>query len=275
MTAAYRCVAFAVAAMGLIWAPPARAEQQRWAAAYVDWTFPDQDPAIGVAQTLWIPQPARASFFTLNLDFVSGDGGYIGLQSDEAGAGNARFSLWNASAARGAACRRFDGEGEGMTCETPVGIARNAPYRVRVQRGEADAQGQWWIGSLEAPGRPRLEIGALRVARAHVAIAPDSVHDFSEYWGDAVKACRDVPLSAARFGAPKLLRAGGGESVAANPVGRRPDGHSCRTGRERSGAVAGHRAILLDGAPAMLVTLGGAAATNAALSQSLVQHPGN
>lgn len=274
MTAVYRCVALAVAALGLIWAPSAQAEQQRWAAAYVDWTFPDQDPGIALAQTLWIPQPAHASFFTLNWDFSGGDGGYIGLQTNEAGVGNARFSLWNASAARGAACRRFDGEGEGMTCEIPVGIVRNALYRVHVQRGEADAQGQWWIGSLEAPDGRRLEIGALRVARASAAIAPETVHDFSEFWGDAVNACRDVPLSAAAFGAPKIVHANGAERVAANPVGRRPDGHRCRTGRERSGAVARHRAIELEGAPAMLLTLGGAAAANAALSESLAQRPG-
>lgn len=266
---ACRYVAVALAALCLAWLPAARADQQLWAAAYVDWTFPEPAPGVALAQTLWIPQSATASFFTLNWDFVAGDGGYIGLQSNEAGAGNARFSLWNATAARGAACRRFDGEGEGMTCEIPVTIAPDALYRVRMQRGETDAQGQWWIGSLETPDGARREIGALRVAAAHTLVAPDTVHDFSEYWGDAVKACRDVPLSAAAFGAPKLTHADGKETIAATPTGRRPDGHPCRTGRERSGAKAGHRVIVLDGAPAMLLTLGGTAAANTALSETL------
>lgn len=270
MSDAFRCVALVAATLCLAWTSPARAEQQLWAAAYVDWTFQDETPGVGLAQTLWIPQPATASFFTLNWEFVGGEGGYIGLQSNEVGAGNARFSLWNATAARGPACRRFDGEGEGMTCEVPVTIAAGALYRVHMQRGEADAQGQWWIGSLEKPDGARVEIGALRVARTLRMIAPDSVHDFSEYWGDAVPACRSVPLSAAAFGAPTLLREGGGAIVAANPAGRRPErAHHCRTGRERTGAVAGHRKLSLAHAPAMLITLGGDAAGNAAHSRGL------
>lgn len=256
--------AYGLAALCVIWAPPARADQQLWAAAYVDWTFANEAPGVGLTQALWIPQRATASFFTLNWDFVAGDGGYIGLQSNEAGAGNARFSLWNATAARGAGCRRFDGEGEGMTCEAPVAAAPDAVYRVFLRRGEADRQGQWWIGSLETPDGARQDIGALRVARTHNLIAPESVHDFSEYWGDAVKACRDVPLSVAVFGAPRLARAAGGESVAADPAGRRPEGHPCRSGRERSGAFANHRPTTLDGAPAMALALGGDRATNAA-----------
>jgi len=171
--------AYGLAALCVIWAPPARADQQLWAAAYVDWTFANEAPGVGLTQALWIPQRATASFFTLNWDFVAGDGGYIGLQSNEAGAGNARFSLWNATAARGAGCRRFDGEGEGMTCEAPVAAAPDAVYRVFLRRGEADRQGQWWIGSLETPDGARQDIGALRVARASPpiprAVAPRAI----------------------------------------------------------------------------------------------------
>src|SRR5262245_59622262 len=91
----------AVIALGLTTlAPSARAqEQQLWAAAYIDWSFPETAADIDrIAQDIAVLEPARASFFTLNWDFTAGDGGYVGLQSDVDGAGNVRFSLWNAIA---------------------------------------------------------------------------------------------------------------------------------------------------------------------------------
>jgi len=271
ITAAARYfLAFALFASLVGQASPARAEQQQWAAAYVDWTFDAETQAAGLSQDLWIPQAATASFFTLNWDFVSGEGGYIGLQSDATGATNARFSVWNASAAQGDACRKFDGEGEGMTCMTPLAIAPDKIYRVHVTRGEADAQGQWWIGWLEAPGTPRQRIGALRVNAAQTMVTPASVHNFSEFWGDRVRACSAVPLSAAAFGPPTAMRANGAPLTGSHPKGRRPDGHRCRTGRERSGVVAGHAPLPIAGAPGMLITLGGDLRANRALAQRLV-----
>jgi len=257
-----------------ILAAPAQAEQQQWAAAYVDWTFAAETPGVELAQDLRIPQAATASFFTLNWDFVAGDGGYIGLQSDETGKGNARFSLWDATAARGDACRTFDGEGEGMTCVTPVVIAPEKIYRVRVTRGERDAQGQWWIGWIEERGGARREIGALRVGPTLTAARADSVHNFSEYWGDAVAACRAVPLSAAAFGPPTLNGADGRAVIAAHPAGRRPEGRLCRTGRERTGAITGHTPITVGDAPGMLITLGGDVRENTDLAKRLAPRVG-
>lgn len=261
----------AIAALVAAYAPigVARAEQQKWAAAYIDWDVSRAGAGVELAQRMWIAQPAVASFFTLNWDFVAGDGGYIGLQSDEAGAGNVRFSLWNATAAKGAACRRFDGEGEGMTCVLPVRLDADAVFRVRITRGAADAQGQWWIGWIEAPGAAAQQIGALRVGANMTAITPDGLHNFSEYWGAAERACRSVPLSAAAFAAPNFVSATGARVIGVEPVGRRPNGHPCATGKERTGAVAGHKPMQLAGAPAMLMTLGGDAAANAALLQKL------
>lgn len=258
-----------LASLACVAATPARAEQQLWAAAYVDWSFEAEDVGVELSQLLWAPQPAVASFFTLNWDFEAGDGGYIGLQSNEVGAGNVRFSLWNADAARGEACRRFDGEGEGMTCVLPLTIARDQLYRVGIARGQSDAQGQWWIGWVEDASGRRQQIGALRVSASLNAIAPASIHNFSEYWGDAVSACSSVPLSAAAFAAPAINSASGPSAIAAHPIGRRPDGHSCTSGRERTGAVAGHTPLSIAGEPAMLLTLGGPHDANQALAQHL------
>lgn len=250
------------------------AQQQQWAAAYVDWTFADHASASArIEQDIRVAEPARASFFTLNWDFEVGEGGYIGLQSDETGAHNVRFSLWNATSARGAACRRFDGEGVGMTCELPWRIAPNAFYRVRVVRGAADAGGQWWSGWIDtraADGRvTQTSIGDLRVAASANAIDPTTIYNFSEFWGDAVAACQDVPLSAAIFAPPRVsASATGAASAATNPVGRRPDGHVC-SGRERSGAVSRHTHIAMDGGPGMILTLGGSVSTNESMARRL------
>jgi len=111
----------------LVGVAPAFADQQQWAAAYVDWTFAENAPeAWMIDQDVWIPQPGLARFFTLNWNFTAGDNGYMGLQTDASGVGNVRFSLWNATDARGTSCRPFDGEGVGRTCELPVTIDRNA-----------------------------------------------------------------------------------------------------------------------------------------------------
>jgi hypothetical protein len=268
----FRLVAAALLALGL--ATPASAQQQQWAAAYVDWTFAeDASASARIEQDIRVAEPARASFFTLNWDFEIGEGGYIGLQSDEAGAHNVRFSLWNATSARGTACRRFDGEGVGMTCELPWTIAANVFYRVRVVRGAADAGGQWWAGwidTLEADGPVvQTRIGDLRVAAGGDAINPATIHNFSEFWGDAVVACQDVTLSAAIFAPPRIgASTTGAVSAARDPVGRRPEGHFCN-GRERSGAVSRHTRIALDSGPGMILTLGGTVPANEAAARRL------
>lgn len=260
-------------ALGL--STPAAADQQLWAAAYVDWTFAENAPSVRVEQDIRVAEPARASFFTLNWDFEVGEGGYIGLQSDEAGAHNVRFSLWNATSARGAACRRFDGEGVGMTCELPWRIAPDAFYRVRVVRGAADAGGQWWSGWIDtrdADGRvAQTRIGDLRVAASANAINPATIYNFSEFWGDAVAACQDVPLSAAIFAPPRIgASTTGAERAARSPVGRRPEGHLCN-GRESSGAVSRHTHIALESGPGMILTLGGAIPANEAAARRITE----
>lgn len=258
-----------ILALGIVAAAlpaPARADQQLWAAAYVEWSLASAEGGASVEQDIWLPEPAAASFFTLNWDFTTGTGGYIGLQSDETGATNARFSLWDTIVATGDACRRFDGEGEGMTCVIPLPLDRAGTYRVIVERGAADAQGQWWLGSLVEPSGARRPIGSIRVDRRHTAIAPATLHNFSEFWGEAVAACRNVPASGVVFGAPRLFGDRGGAITASSPNGTRPAENVCRQGHERLGAAVTHRALAWQGLPAMALALGGAPQDNQALA---------
>ncbi len=268
--------AFAALSLGI---SPAFADQQKWAAAYVDWTFPDAaPPAWMIDQEIWIPQAGLARYFTLNWDFTAGDNGYMGLQSDATSVGNVRFSLWNATEARGASCRPFDGEGVGRTCVLPVAIDPNAIYRLRVWRGDADASGQWWIGYLisrDASGKLiETKIGEIKVARSHTLIALASIGNFSEYWGDQVARCKQVSLSAAVYGPPGINYRGGGayEAVSKQPSPRTPEGNICATGEESQGAMAKHVPLQFGG-PGMMITMGGDRTANDALAARIARGP--
>jgi hypothetical protein len=264
-------------ALGLaLAAPTALAQQQQWAAAYINWTIPSSPAEVTILdQDIAVLNPGVASFFTLNWEFVGAEGGYIGLQSDEAGVTNARFSLWNATTARGEACRPFDGEGVGMTCVVPLQIEPGVLYRVEVIRGDRDAGGQWWSGWISQQGpdgaHTRQSIGAIQVQASSTRVDPDTLYNFSEFWGNAVRACRDVPLSSAVFVAPGVAGFNAAAGVrGAAPVGTRPDGHPCARGTERTGAVATHQALTVRHKPAMVMVLGGTTAASTAAAADAV-----
>ncbi|MGE0045771.1 MAG: hypothetical protein AB7J28_02640 [Hyphomonadaceae bacterium] len=263
-----RFVASLIAAFLLI--APAHAQQQQWAAAYVDWPFAQATPSgAGLEQDVWAPQIARASFFTINWTFAGGDGAYLGLQSNAAGAGNARFSVWNATETRNGNCRPFDGEGVGRTCELPLAIAPDRFYRLRLVR---TAPG-WWAGRVqwrEANGTLRERtIGEIRAASGDPLIDPAGIHNFSEYWGNAAAQCGGVSLSAAIFAPPTLVDARGRRTLASAGNGTRPEGNLCRRGSESQGAIATHTTLRVGAQTAIALTLGGTPEANAALAARL------
>lgn len=273
--------AAAIAAL-LVGVAPAFADQQQWAAAYVDWTFAESAPqAWMIDQDVWIPQPGLARYFTVNWNFTAGDNGYMGLQTDESGVGNVRFSLWNATDARGVSCRPFDGEGVGSTCELPVTINPNTIYRLRIWRTNSDASGQWWAGyliSLTAGGElVQTMIGEIKVAKSRTLIEPGSIGNFSEYWGQQVARCSEVSPSAAVYLPPGINFGGGDEgmyqAVAIAPSPRTPDDNICSTGNESRGAIARHVPIEVAGETSMLITLGGSKAANNALTARVSNGP--
>lgn len=276
-----KIIAGALAALALTL--PAQAEQQKWAAAYVDWIFPDNAPqASTVDQELWIPEASVARYFTLNWDFAGGGSGYMGLQTDADGVGNVRFSLWDATDAKGSACRKFDGEGVGRTCEAGFEIDKSVFYRLRLKRTAADATGQWWAGYViwtdAAGGKGEIAIGEIKVGKDKTLVDPPSIGNFSEYWGDQVRRCGDIPMSAAVYAPPALNPRNDGsyETVATQPSARSPDDNICRSGREGRGAMTRHVPMKLGSAPGMMIVLGGekaAADAYAATAQSLKRPP--
>jgi hypothetical protein len=245
---------------------PVKAAQQQWAAAYVNWTFDSAPNGQNLDQQIWLPRPAFASYFTMNWQWskTPGIGGYMGLQSDASGAGNVRFSLWNATEAKGEHCRTFGGEGIGYTCMLPIEIDTNKFYRLRLWRTAADNSGQWWGGWLiEEKGGKLIEhaIGQIKVAKNQDSFSASSIHNFSEYWGEAVSTCKQVPMSAVGFGSPAINYEGKGSGRYAAysnlARGSLPEGNRCKTGNENQGADTSFIPFKSGANDGMMVIMGG------------------
>lgn len=232
-------VLFAIAAVG-----PAGAGQQKWAANYLNWSFEgDSSAVINIDQEFWIAQSAPDSFWVFDWTFEdSADGGYVGLQQQGLET-RARFSIWNATEARGAACETFGGEGVGYTCTLPTALEPGKRYRLRLWRLDADADAQWWGAWLieqDASGKlVERQIGEIKAPAGSQSIAPDSISNFMEFFGEAVTACRDIPLAVVGFAPPALNADGQGAygrygSFAGSSA---PDGNGCKIGDEDNGAL--------------------------------------
>jgi len=251
---------------------PVKAGQQQWAAAYVNWTFDSAPNGLNLDQQIWLPKPALASFFTMNWNWTNTPniGGYMGLQTDAAGEGNVRFSLWNATEAKGKQCRTFGGEGIGYTCMLPIKIDTNKFYRLRLWRTAGDSSGQWWGGWLIEEKDGKLiehAIGQIKVATNQDTFSASSIVNFSEYWGAAVSTCAQVPMSIAGFAPPAInykgKGAGGYEAHATIAEGTLPDGNICKTGTEKQGADTSFIPFKSGSNKGMIVIMGGKASDHA------------
>jgi hypothetical protein len=262
-----RITIFALAVF-IVLVSPVKAAQQKWAAAYVNWTFDSAPNGRNLDQQIWLPTPSYASFFTMNWNWTNTPnvGGYMGLQTDAAGDGNVRFSLWNATEAKGTDCRTFGGEGVGYTCMLPIKIDSNKYYRLRLWRTAGDNSGQWWGGWLiEEKDGNLIEhaIGQIKVAANQNTFSASSVSNFSEYWGTAVSTCDQVPISIAGFSPPAINYKGEGtgiyEAYSKLAGGTLPDGNICKTGSENQGADTTFKPYNFEFGEGMIVFMGGKA----------------
>jgi len=247
----------------------ALAEQQKWAAQYLQWSF-DSNPAevYNIDQTVWIPQPNSKSFWPVHWSWRNGNGvgGYLGLLQESASEQIVRFSLWNAVQAEGSRCRTFGGEGVGYTCVLSVAIDPTKYYRLRLWKTAAEADGQWWGGWLiEVDDSGRLTdhfIGQIKVAPQYVSVDPNSISNFVEFFGGRVNACREIPASIVGFAAPSLNYRGSGTgkygALGSFKAGTRPAGNICRTGNENQGALGTTQPQNFGFAQGAMMYLGGA-----------------
>ena len=249
--------------------PSASAQQQQWASQYVNWKFDGSVKEVwNIDQEVWIPQANSTSYWPTQWGFNGlSYGGYIGLQQASAADQNVRFSIWNATAAEGPQCRKFDGEGIGQTCVLNVKIDPNKFYRLRVWRLDADASGQWWGGWLiETGSRGALVesyIGRIKAPVAAKSIDPGSITNFVENWGPAVVKCGGVPLSIVGFTPPAVNSSGKGSgkyqgSSMYSGSQKAPD-NRCSTGNENNGAIISAKPYNFGFANGVMMFLGGTA----------------
>lgn len=229
----------ALAASGID-AGSASAQQQQWSSQYLQWTSDHLVTDIyNIDQVVWLPSPNNNSWGPMQWTFNGGgSGGYTGLQQgDDTQTQTARFSIWNATRARGLNCQPFGGEGVGQTCTIPVKIDSSKLYRLRLWRVKGNWWGAWLITTDVTGALVEHRIGTIL---APTAASPDpaSVTNFVEYFGPAVAQCKDVPLSITGFTPPTLNYQGGGiyQGHYTYAGSTKAPGNVCSDGTETVGA---------------------------------------
>jgi hypothetical protein len=187
----------------------------------VRWTWPGGG-MWNVDQTIEIASRGRSTFHAHQVAFSgTNDVAYVGIQTDgtrfDGTTGDtAIFSVWNATAADGAGCRTFAGEGTGFSCRLAIAIGANEPRKVRLWRLGGDASGQWWGAWIIDKDGLETSIGSIRAPAAATLIT--SSVSFVEYFGPEV-SCDGVPLSMATFRAPSANFGGSAYALTASYAG--------------------------------------------------------
>jgi hypothetical protein len=189
----------------------------------------------------------------------------MGLQQgDSASHQNVRFSIWNATSARGTNCKPFGGEGVGQMCTLAVKIDATKFYRLRIWREAEEKDGQWWGGWLiEADAKGTLTknfIGRIKAPSAAKSINPDSIKNFVEYFGPRLAKCDRVPLSIVGFPPPAVNYNKGTDSYQGYSTygdSKKATGNTCSTGKEHNGAFISERPHDFGFAKGVIMFLGG------------------
>lgn len=157
--------------------------------------------------------PNAPYFWSHQFQFIGGDGGYIGLQSQ----GNrvngsvgktAIFSVFGAGlAATPGNCvveqAGFDGYNtSGSSCRIPYEWVQGRAYRLRTVKQTADSSGTWWAGYVQdtSTGAETL-IGQIKLPPSWKGHGAWSVM-WTEYFGAKPATCADLPYSKVRFTKP-------------------------------------------------------------------------
>ena len=141
---------------------------------------------------MWPQMISDADYFAQQFVFENNpngdDGAYMGLQQQGDGRQNARFSIWNATAARmsqvdGAQCEEYGHEGSGWTCTIPYVFGTGRWYRFRLRILNENAQGRWWGAWIIDDAGNEQHIGSIRAPRGTGLI--NGTVSFNEYFGAA------------------------------------------------------------------------------------------
>ncbi|MBS1793903.1 MAG: DUF3472 domain-containing protein [Acidobacteria bacterium] len=239
------------------------AQQQQYANAYAYWNFGGEvDDVVNVDQKIWIAQPAPGSQWVLMWSWAAdpAHGGYFGFNTTADGKAQALFSLWNADKANGPSCREFGGEGTGWSCRLPFELSSEVVYKLRLARTKTDQGGVWWGGWIYEEGGEQYYLGEIRVKKQMDRIRGSSIMNFSEYYGDVVKKCSEVPFSILALAPPQANRQGDTEKYARTARrngGSDPKSNPCQNGGEAQGSLFKVEPFDFAGANGSIIYFGG------------------
>ena len=184
---------------------------------YSEWWWPD--PPVSGGRRGWStfehllvpeidPGPDSTYFWAHQFQCVDGAGGYVGLQTrgnraDGSVGKIAIFSLWDATGGAGPGAVRFSGEGTGWSTRVAWPWSAGRTYRLRLEVGEETPEGAWWsawVSDMESGEEDR--IGDLRARPGWGRLGTWSVM-WTEYYGQPLRRCSDLPHVSATFSVPR------------------------------------------------------------------------
>jgi hypothetical protein len=182
---------------------------------YSEWWWPDLTPerprGYGSFEHVLVPEvdpgPDTTYFWAHQFRTVSGEGGYLGLQTkgnraDGSLGKMAIFSFWDTLRAEGRGVVRFGGEGEGWSCRIPYYWSPGRAYRLTVELVERGGGEAWWGAEVvDVDAGLRDEIGVICAPDSWGALVPWSIM-WTEYYGGPVARCTDLGYSRVTFSTP-------------------------------------------------------------------------
>ncbi len=151
--------------------------------------------------TMYNVTPNASYFWSHQVWFLSGDGGYFGLQSGSNASQSkvALFSLWNTTTATGTNCGPFSNEGSGMHCSIAYSWVMGRMYNLKLAKTTTDSNGVWWQATVQdsITGVTSI-IGNIEVASNWQGISDTSVV-WTEYFGTQAATCATQPYSLVLF----------------------------------------------------------------------------
>ena len=196
-----------------------RPRSSRPRGTYSEWWWPDLQPqpdglrGYTALDHVLLPEvdpgPDSMYFWAHQFRTVSGEGGYIGLQTkgnraDGSLGKMAIFSFWDTLGAEGPGVVRFGGEGVGWSCRIPYFWQAGRAYRLTVELVERDRREAWWQASVtDVDGDEGVQdFGRICAPAGWGALGTWSVM-WTEYYGPPLGDCRDLAPVSAIFTVPR------------------------------------------------------------------------
>ena len=172
--------------------------------SYVYWEFDGATPLSDVAYPMTVtrdPGYGAKVFWSNQVSFSNGLGGYAGMQAHGGAQRLFLFSIWDVSEAvpgPGSFCEPFGGEGSGMSCKRWGDWKEGDTYEFHYV---AEGNGWWGMTVTNLADNTSFKLGSIKVGTDRML--PNSI-SWTEYfrWNDAASSCLSEPFSRERSDVP-------------------------------------------------------------------------